>query len=301
MLVDARSIAVLPVAGIPIIHELSDAIELDLSLVIDWPGSEPEGAPVVIRHELGDARPTGMRAVLDVPPWCTFYLDADGEPATVFHGVFDDVPRLLRSEQPGGSYVVHYGSPPQEPVIPLQSELVAFSFALSARESGLIAHSCAFVTPAGTGVLCPGVSGTGKTTLARLLVDHAPNVQVLTDDRAVLTLDHRGLRVWGSPWPGAARIAVPASAPLSAVVFIRHGATCTAREVSPRDAFRRIVNTLSMPLWDPARCGPALQLIDAIVSRTRLIEVAYPLSAHSVDWLLNLVEQSEPLGTNHGP
>jgi hypothetical protein len=63
------------------------------------------------------------------------------------------------------------------------------------------------------------------------------------------------------------------------VMFIRHGNAVALRSVNPRDAFRRIVSSLSMPLWEPARCGRALELVDAIVSGTALVEATYPPTA----------------------
>ena len=297
VIADVRAVTVAPVAGIPIIHELADGIELERRDAVAWAGSENGRTPLIIRHQVGDARPAGMRPVLDVPPWCMFHIDAQGEPASLFHGIFGEVDRLLVCDEPGMSYVVRYDVQPAEPVVALQSELAAFSFALSARELGLIAHSCSFVTSTGSGVLCPGVSGTGKTTLARLLAEHAPNVQLLTDDRAIVTLDGGELRVWGSPWPGAARLAGTSSAPLETVVFIAHDETCTARRVTPSDAFRRIVNTLSMPLWEPARCGRALEFVDAIVSNADLLELGYRPDAHAAAWIVEQVERAQPLGT----
>ena len=300
MLADARLVAVAPVAGIPIAHELRDAIELERRDAVDWTGTNATGAPLTIRHELGDARPVGMRPVLEVPPWCTFHIDARGEPASLFHGIFGEVDRLLTCEEPGVTYVVRYGVRPSAAVIALQSELAAFSFALSARDLGLIAHSCAFVTAGGEGVLCPGVSGAGKTTLAQLLLNDVPAVDVLTDDRAIITLDARGLTIWGSPWPGAARIAGGGSALLTTVVFIRHDVACSVHRVRPADAFRRIVNTLSMPVWEPSRCGRALEIVDAIVSSAELLELAYPPTPEAALWLADRVGLAPPLGAPHG-
>lgn len=299
VLASARTCVVAPVAGVPIVHELYDGIELERRDAVTWGGTSAARAPIVIRHELGDARPHGMESVLEVPPWCTFYLDASGQPASLFHAVFGEVDRLLSCLEPGHTYVVRYASAPSEPVVALQAELTSVSFALSARGNGLIAHSCAFVTSDGLGVLCPGVSGTGKTTLARLLADAAPDVELLTDDRAIVTLEDGELGLWGSPWPGAAGIAGAGHARLSTIVFIRHGSSCGARAVEPRDAFRRIVNTLSMPLWEPARCGTALEIVDALVSRTRLVEIAFPPTRAGARWVLDVVHQDEPLGRAH--
>lgn len=295
MVVDTHTVTVAPIAGTRMVHELADGIELELRDAVAWKGTAETERPIVIQHELGDARPVGLQPVLDVPPWCTFYVDQRGEPASLFHAVFGEVDRLLSCEAPGDAYVVRYGATPREAVVPLQSELAAYSFALSARGVGLIAHACAFVTSGGEGVLCPGVSGTGKSTLASLLGEHVPGLALLTDDRAIVTLDDR-LTLWGSPWPGAARITSGGAAPLTTVVFIRHATSISMRAVAPSEAFRRIVNTLSMPLWEPARCGRALEIIDAIVSRAALVEAAYPPTPEAARWLARAVGHTVSLG-----
>jgi hypothetical protein len=276
-------------------HDLRDGITLEGATRPAWTGTPRTQEPIVIRHELGTVRRTGMHPVLAVPPWCTFHVDAHGEPASLFHPVFGEVERLLICEEPGRSYVVQYGSTPRAPVEALQSELTAFSFALAARGLGFIAHSCAFTLPNGIGVLCPGVSGAGKTTLARLLRDAMPDCEVLTDDRAIVTLDDR-LKVWGSPWPGAAGIATPGGAPLGVILFIRREPAMSVRAVRSADAFRRVVNTLSMPLWEPARCGRALDIVHAIVTRPVVVEAAYAPTSDAVrglyDALVSLASEA---------
>lgn len=285
MLAEAHVSMVAPVAGIPIVHESSDGIAIERRDQVPWHGTGACQRPLVIRHEVGDTRPVGWRRVLDVPPWCTFHLDPRGEPASLYHAVFGEPERMLSCEESGVTYVVRYAMHPSAPVISLQSELTAYSFALAARGFGLIAHSCAFITRRGDGVLCPGVSGTGKTTLARLLAQHVPSAELLTDDRAIVTLDDDALTVWGSPWPGAAGVAGGGRAPLRHVAFIRHGPGMRLRRVLPRDAFRRVLNTLSMPLWEPARCAHALGIVDAIVTRADLVEAEYPPTPDAAMWL----------------
>ena len=203
----------------------------------------------------------------------------------LFHAVFGEVARLMRTVSPGYEYTVWYEQAPYEPVIPLQIDLTAFSLAISSRGRGLIAHSCGFLLDESRAVLCPGVSGTGKTTLATLLRELPDPPLVLSDDRTIVTNDGEGVWLWGSPWPGAARLASPHGAPLAAVVFPRHGKSCELRVVSPGEAFRRILNALSLPLWDAARCGAALGLVDAIVSSALLVEASYPPTRGAAAWL----------------
>ena len=285
-----------PVAGVPIAHELTGTLQLEQRDAVAWAGTHGTESPLVIQHEVGDARPDRMVTVLTVPPWCNFQLDDAGEPAAHFHAVLGEVDRHLTTVVPGSVYRVRYAAPPREPIVAFQSELTAYSFALAARGTGLIAHACAFISASGEGVLCPGVSGTGKTTLAQLLGRAHASVELLTDDRAIVTLTSDSVRLWGSPWPGAARIAGTASAPLTTVVFIRRGASVARREVAPNEAFRRILNTLSMPLWEPARCGRALEIVDAIVSNARLLELTYPPTEAAAEWLANEVERDVGAG-----
>jgi len=70
----------------------------------------------------------------------------------------------------------------------------------------------------------------------------------------------------------------------------------TMRRVAPSDAFRRILNTLSMPLWEPARCGRALEIVDAIVSRAALVEASYPPTGRAARWLVDELRGLASLG-----
>lgn len=85
---------------------------------------------------------------------------------------------------------------------------------------GLGMHA-AGVAVGGRGVLLPGVSGSGKSTISRLM-DQAGH-HVLSDDRAALLGTDQGFQVCGTPWQGDACFASPASAPLSAVLLLEHG------------------------------------------------------------------------------
>ena len=117
----------------------------------------------------------------------------------------------------------------------------------------------------------PECSGAGKTTLA-------PSPARQCASRRRRFTDDPGKRRPRGP-PNAVGIALArvgsrgrfgVGAALGRDVHPRGPGNAVAlRDVSPGEAFRRMVNSLSMPLWEPARCGRALEIVDAIVSGSR--------------------------------
>jgi hypothetical protein len=117
-----------------------------------------------------------------------------------------------------------------------------------ATERGAIIH-CALVEVAGRVVICPGVSGAGKTTLSRQLVD-SPDFRVLSDDRAVIRLRSDGYWAYGTPWPGEGGFAVNRGLPLSGIGFIQHREVASTERLSQSAAIHRAVRVASLPLFD---------------------------------------------------
>ncbi len=122
-----------------------------------------------------------------------------------------------------------------------------------ASEAGAIVH-CALVDVGGAAVICPGVSGAGKTTLSRQLVG-TPGLRVLSDDRAVLRRAGAGYVAHGTPWPGEGGFAVNAGLPLVGVGFIEQRTAARCVPLGPGEALRRLVRVASVP-WYDRESGP---------------------------------------------
>ena len=140
------------------------------------------------------------------------------------------------------------------------------------EQGGLVLHGAAAEVE-GQGILCVGVSGTGKSTLARLL--EAAGATVLTDERPVLRqwpapaagrVPFAAFRVYGSPWPSSAGFAREAWAPLRRIYFIEHGETDRMTPLSPRDAVSRLIHVATIPWQDPILLDPCLATVDALLS-----------------------------------
>lgn len=273
-----------PVAGVPFVHALSFDLEF-APAGIPWSGTAASQPAVHVRHVLGSIEAPGAAVVLDSPPYFTYYRHRDGALAVRMGSPLNPT-MLLVERHAGYEYELRYERQPTAPVYTGVRDVISFTVAMAQRRRALVTHSCAFIDRrTGLGVVCPGVSGAGKSTLTGLLRDAGEDVDLLTDDRAVVTLGEEP-RLWGTPWPGMMAVAGTGSAPLGLVVAIRHAATPSWRPLSPVEASHLLLATMALPLWDPILLGDALGWIDDLTRRVKFIEYAYPRTAESARGLV---------------
>ena len=105
-------------------------------------------------------------------------------------------------------------------------------------------------------MICPGVSGAGKTTLCRQLAG-SPDFRVLSDDRAVVRRSGDGYRAHGTPWPGEGGFAVNQGLPLAGIGFIQQRATPATERIARSQAIHRLVRVASVP-WFDREAGPGV-------------------------------------------
>jgi hypothetical protein len=285
---------VAPIAGIPFVHHVGAGIELTFPDTDQWSGSARREEEVLVRHALGPIDISGLEAVVESAPWSTYFRDEQGHGAARFYAEPPWVPaHVLRTLERGRAYTISYEGVGSGAIDQRNVELALTTFVLADRGRGLLAHGCGYVLRSGVAVLSPGVSGAGKSTLARLLRDHAPGVQILNDDRVILTREGDGTRThaWAAPWPGSEGIANAYDAPLAALAFIRHADTCSMKDVSARDAARRLYRTLALPLWSADAMADALGFIDAFVLSLPRFELSYPATPEAGRWIADTLEE----------
>jgi len=118
---------------------------------------------------------------------------------------------------------------------------------LAGREGALL-HA-AGIDISGKGLIFPGKSGAGKTTLARQFTSRK-NIQILSDDRIVIRKIENAFKAFGTPWPGEAGIARNTSMSLRGILFIRHGPRNKIRSISPQEASAKLMPVTSIPWYD---------------------------------------------------
>jgi hypothetical protein len=136
---------------------------------------------------------------------------------------------------------------------------------LLAQGHGLLLHACAAQDEAG-GTVFAGVSGAGKSTMARIWLKKS-DVTLLSDDRVILRVHDDGLWVYGTPWHGDAHIASPTRAPLRKILVLEHGEENQAVRLAPRQAALALLTRSFPPFWDRNGMEFSLDLLGR-VSRT---------------------------------
>lgn len=142
-----------------------------------------------------------------------------------------------------------------------------------AQHRGLLVHA-AGVMLHGAALVFPGASGAGKSTLARQFQASGQAGTLLSDDRIVLRETPTGCwHAFGTPWPGEAGVATAASAPLHALVFLRHGRETRIESLPWEAALPLLLRATSIPWHDEALVGPALDSCDSLLKNIPCFEL----------------------------
>ena len=237
-------------------HERSDPV------YAGFLAGEPCAGDDVVAVELAEgdpAPPPGARRIFDTgSAWSAWALEGGDQAIVMARPAARDTPLIAASFDPAVTRVHLVCSPLlvvegrfHDPLRNPLDQLLAMH--RLAREGGAIVH-CALVDAGGAAVICPGVSGAGKTTLARQLVG-VPGLRVLSDDRAVIRRAGDGYRAYGTPWPGEGGFAVNQGLPLVGIGFIEKRAAAHCLPISRSEAIRRLVRVASVP-WYDREAGP---------------------------------------------
>jgi hypothetical protein len=167
---------------------------------------------------------------------------------------------------------------------PLDQLLLIYTLS---QMQGTIVHS------AGAGInegcfIFAGKSGTGKSTIARLL-SAGKHTDILSDDRIVIRNIEGQLYAFGTPWPGDAHMAENRKYPLRGIFFIHHGSENRVAELSQGETVERLLQVSSVLWYDKALVTAALSFCGNIALRIP----AYELYFRPDSELRNFIERFE--------
>ena len=117
---------------------------------------------------------------------------------------------------------------------------------LAKRPLDLLLHSAGIVQ-GGMAHLFSGVSGSGKSTVCRLL-SQEPGYSILHDDMVSVSQTEDGFQAWSTPLSGEMPAKRNTGAPLRAAFFLKHGQTNYITRLSGRKAAGQLARSLVPPL-----------------------------------------------------
>lgn len=151
-------------------------------------------------------------------------------------------------------------------------DVLLMMYVLSARR-GVILHG-AGVSLGGAGVIFPGKSGAGKSTIVRCLASGGDG-QALSDDRIIVRETAGAFCMHGTPWLGTAGIGVNRSAPLRALYFLSQAKINGIRRLEEKEALERLLPVVSVPWFDAEAVPTVLALCGDLVARVPVYELQF--------------------------
>ena len=155
----------------------------------------------------------------------------------------------------------------------------------AARSAALLLHAAGGSID-GNGLLFAGQSGSGKSTVSRLL-GNSNKARFLSDDRVMLRRFGNKLSMYGTPWPGDAGVAINESVPLKAICFLRHGDDTSLRPLKPEEVLQRLLPVASIPWYESELAGKALDLCEFLIEHYPAYELSFRPQANDLNSVLD--------------
>lgn len=161
----------------------------------------------------------------------------------------------------------------------LPTDQILLSRVLADRE-GCYLHSCG-VSFNGKGILFPGHSGAGKSTIAKMLMNHA---DTLCDDRIIVRRWNNGFRIHGTWSHGDIPEISANSAPLRAILFLNKSSDNRLILVPhKKQVIGRLIGPLVRPLLTADWWDKILRLTARLSSEIPCYDLYYDMSGSVID------------------
>lgn len=124
-------------------------------------------------------------------------------------------------------------------------------YALATANQQTVLFHAAVVSHGGKGYMFLGPSGTGKSTHARLWLQHIEGTELLNDDNPVVRIADDGTAVvYGSPWSGKTPCYRNVSCPLGGIVMLSQAPYNKIRRLGGIESYVALMESISGKRWD---------------------------------------------------
>ncbi|MBQ5548312.1 MAG: hypothetical protein IIT33_05690, partial [Prevotella sp.] len=150
------------------------------------------------------------------------------------------------------------------PWLPVSSTIRAACEAGMTMRDGMPLHA-AMVEKDGYGVVFLGPSGMGKSTQAKLWVEHQGADFIIGDRPGLRRIDGKWIG-FGMPWDGKDNIKQQKQVPIRALISLEQAPENSIRRLSKQEAMIVLLNQVMMPMWDDAAMSLLTPLMGQLAS-----------------------------------
>lgn len=150
------------------------------------------------------------------------------------------------------------------PWLPISSSIRAACEAGMTMRDGMPLHA-ALVEKDGYGVVFLGPSGMGKSTQAKLWVEHQGADFIIGDRPGLRRIDGRWIG-FGMPWDGKDGIRQQKQVPIRALVSLEQAPENSIRRLTKQEAMIVLLNQVMMPMWDDAAMALLMPLMGQLAT-----------------------------------
>lgn len=141
-------------------------------------------------------------------------------------------------------------------------------FALATADRQTVLFHAAVVSYEGKGYMFLGPSGTGKSTHARLWLQHIEGTALVNDDNPVVRIDNQGtVVVYGSPWSGKTPCYRNVSYPLGGIAVLSQAPYNKMSRLDGLLAYAALMSSISGKRWD-SRIANGLHQTENMLAKT---------------------------------
>lgn len=170
---------------------------------------------------------------------------------------------------------------------PLDELLIAN---LLGRGRGVELHSCGVIDRDGRGHLFVGVSGAGKSTMARLWDSVAPGI--VSDERVIVRESDGVMTMYGTPWQSDAGSAMATSAPLAGVYLLEQAKGHELVSLPHAAAVARLFRCAFPLFHDPASIEFTLSFLEKLAASVPVREMRFANDRGAVDLVLKPMDRA---------
>lgn len=145
---------------------------------------------------------------------------------------------------------------------------------------GVMMHSSSILAD-GKVLIFAGMSGAGKTTLARLWRDHGATI--LNDERNLIHTRTGIVRAGASPWHGEENEVNPATGPLAGIFFLNQAPTNRRQPLPLSESLPKMLTTSFIPVFTPDGPARTLEACHAILEQVPAFTLDFTPDLRALD------------------